>query len=860
MALTPMMQQYLKVKDQHKDTILFYRLGDFYEMFFEDAKIASKELELVLTGRDCGLDERAPMCGIPYHAASNYIGRLVEKGYKVAIVEQMEDPSLAKGIVRRDVVKIITPGTLNDETFLNESRNSYIMAVFEGKEIAIAVCDITTGDFYTTSFRSDRELLKGEISKFSPNEFLIFAESDLKDFLEKESGKLVSYEENLIPSDEDLILNHEFSKIEGNVSYESKKAVLGLLSYLELTQKMALSNLSILESYNINDTMALDISTRRNLELTENIVDKSKRGTLLSVLDNTQTSMGARKLRRWVEKPLIVQKDIERRLEAVDAFCSNVNLLEDLRDALKGVYDIERISSKISQKSINAKELLTLKKSFKQLPKVKEIIGKISFGEIEKIYNQLDTLDDITELIENGIADDPSLSIKDGNIIREGYSREVDELRDIQKHGKDFISKLEAKERIETGISSLKVGYNKVFGYYIEVTKANLNKLEENRYIRKQTLSNAERFITQELKEMEEKILGAQEKLSSLEYSIFVEIRDKIESYSERIKETANLISDLDCFQSFSKVSLDKGYVKPTFNEKGVISIKDGRHPVVENMIPRGEFISNDTLLDMNSNNFIIITGPNMAGKSTYMRQVALIALMAQLGCFVPAKSADLCVTDRIFTRIGASDDLSSGKSTFMVEMSEVSAILKNATPNSLILLDEVGRGTSTYDGLAIAWAVTEFITGNPHLKAKTLFATHYHELIALEKDIEGVKNYSVAVREIGSNIVFLRKIVKGGADESYGIDVAKLAGLPEEVILRAREILSSLETEGKKSNKKIKNKEKEDVVQLSFLDFESNKDYEELRDMIDEIDINSITPMDAMNKLYEIKKYLKNK
>ena len=857
MALTPMMQQYLKVKEQYKDTILFYRLGDFYEMFFEDALIASKELELVLTGRDCGLDERAPMCGIPYHASKNYIGRLVEKGYKVAIVEQMEDPALAKGIVKRDVIKIITPGTLNDETFLNENKNSYIMSLIDDKSFAIAICDITTGDFYTTEFDRDIELLKGEISKYSPSEFLLFKESEIASFLEKEYGKLVSIEDSLIPEDEELILNHEFKEFTGNVSYSSKKAVLGLLNYIRKTQMMSPSNLSVLEGYSIFDTMALDVSTRRNLELTENIVDKSKKGSLLSVLDQTQTSMGARKLRRWVEKPLIKQNEINKRLDAVSSFFDNVNLLEDVRESLKSVYDIERISSKISQKSINARELISLKNSFAQIPVLKELISEINYGEISSIAERIDTLEDLTDLIERSIKDDPSLSVKEGDIIKSGYSKEVDELRDIRTNGKKWIAELEAEERKYTGISSLKIGYNKVFGYFIEVTKANISKLEEGRYIRKQTLSNAERYITDELKVMEEKILGAEEKLQSLEYTLFAEIRDSIEKESDRIKHTANMISDIDCYQSFAKVSLDRNYVRPQFNSEGRVIIKEGRHPVVENMIPRGEFISNDTLLDMKENNFLIITGPNMAGKSTFMRQVALIVLMAQLGCFVPAKEADISVCDRIFTRIGASDDLSGGKSTFMVEMTEVSNILKNATSNSLILLDEVGRGTSTYDGLSIAWSVTEYITERPELRCKTMFATHYHELIELEKKNDHIKNYSVAVKELGQNVIFLRKIIPGGADESYGIEVAKIAGLPKEVIKRAREILKNLEKQQKKQNliSSIESSEK----QLSFLDVVDDSKYNELRDKISEIDINSMTPIDALNYLSELKEYIKD-
>lgn len=861
MALTPMMQQYFKIKEEYPDCIIFFRLGDFYEMFFEDAEVASKELELVLTGRDCGLEERAPMCGIPYHASKNYIGRLVEKGFKVAIVEQLEDPALAKGIVKRDVIRIITPGTLNDETFLNEERNNYLMAILNSEEknpmISLAIADITTGEFYTTTFKSDKEALKGEIAKFTPREFLLLKEDDLKDFLSSEYTQLITYNTDYLVDDESLILNHHFSVIDGEIPLNGKRVVMGLLKYLEETQKASLSNMSHLSAYNISDTMALDINSKRNLELTENIVDKSKKGSLLWILDDTMTAMGARNLRRWIEKPLINQKEITKRLESVDVLVNDLALLENLRSGLKNVYDIERITGKISQKSINAKELITLKNSLNKVPGIKELLSGINFGELGKIGEKIDPLDDIRELLESSINDNPSMSLKDGDIIKEGYNREIDELRDIKANGKVWIANLESKEREFTGINSLKIGYNKVFGYYIEITKSNYSKIPEGRYVRKQTLANAERFITEELKEMEDKILGAEDKLSTLEYRLFTEIRDRVEEETERLKGTAALLSDLDCYQSFAKVALDRNYVRPVFNQEGVIKIEEGRHPVVEAMIPRGEFVSNDTLLDFKRNNFLVITGPNMAGKSTYMRQVALIVLMAQLGSFVPAKSANISITDRIFTRIGASDDLSGGKSTFMVEMTEVSNILRNATRYSLILLDEVGRGTSTYDGLSIAWAVTEHLMEDDGIKARTLFATHYHELTELEKNIPGIRNYSVAVKEYGNSIIFLRKIVEGGADESYGVEVARLAGLPDEVIKRSRSILKQLEDSGKK--KKIKEKA-QNIYQMNFMDFEQISENKTEKDVLEELrslDVNKLSPLDALNLLDGLKNKL---
>ncbi len=864
MALTPMMQQFFKLKEEYPDSILFFRLGDFYEMFFEDAQTAAKELELVLTGRDCGLEERAPMCGVPYHAAKNYIGRLVDKGYSVAIVEQLEDPALAKGIVKRDVVKVVTPGTIIDETFLDEDTNSYLMAVKKGvgtgrfPEISIAVTDITTGDFLTTTFPYDLEVLKGEVAKYEPKEILFFETDELMDLLSREYTAAITQKEHLLPQEEDAVLNHEFMKIQGNVPVNGKVTVLGLVNYLKNTQKTALANLTSLEAYSVSDTMALDLNTRRNLELTENIVDKSRKGSLLWILDQTMTAMGARNMRRWIEKPLIVQEEINRRLDAVEALYRDIPLNEELREILKSVYDIERMSGKVAQKNINPRELLSLKNSLLKIPSIQGLLSSVNYGELESLHKDLDELSDITDLIEGAIDEDAGVSLKDGQIIRRGFSSEVDDLRDIKANGRQWIASLEAEERKVTGISSLKVGYNRVFGYYIEITKANLSKIPDGRYVRKQTLANAERYITEELKEMEEKILGAEEKLETLEYRLFVEVRDQVELATDRLKRTAGALAELDCYAAFAQVALDRNYTRPTFNKEGIIRITDGRHPVVEAMIPRGEFIANDTLLDFKKNNFLIVTGPNMAGKSTYMRQVALITLIAQLGCFVPAVSADIGIADRIFTRIGASDDLSGGKSTFMVEMTEVANILKNATRESLILLDEVGRGTSTYDGMSIAWAVTEFIMKEDGIRARSLFATHYHELVALEQQLEGVRNYSVAVKEVGSSIVFLRKIIEGGADESYGVEVARLAGLPDEVVARAREILSSLEDSGKK--KQIKERQ-DRIQQLNFMDVlmdgESGVD-KEILDSLKALNLNAMSPMEAMMKLYELQSKLK--
>lgn len=876
MALTPMMQQYLQVKEKCKDCILFFRLGDFYEMFFEDAEIASKELELVLTGRDCGLEKRAPMCGIPFHAANTYIGRLICKGYKIAICEQLEDPSLAKGIVKRDIIKILTPGTYTDANFLEENKNNYIMSIYmdnDIKHIGICFVDISTGEFYCTDSRFSITVLADEISKYSPKEIVLHSDID-NSILELVKSRFnilcTSKKRDYFEADALMSMSNHFSA--ADIKALNKCLIFagnGLLNYIVETQKQNLSNISKPEYYSIQEYLNIDINSRRNLEITENIRDKSKKGSLLWVLDKTSTAMGGRQLRRWLEQPLIKKSKIEARLDAVEELTKNLSLQEDLKTHLVSVYDIERIVGKIASKNVNAKELIALKNSLSRIPSIKETIEQLNSSMIKQIYANMDELRDLYTLLDLSIMDSPSISVKEGSIIKGGYNETVDELREAKAHGKEWIAALESQERESTGIKSLKLGYNKVFGYFIEITNANKDSIPEGRYIRKQTLSNAERYITPELKEMEDKILGAEEKLMTLEYELFVSVRDEVELHIERMKETGRLIAELDCLLSLSLVALENNYCKPQICNEGPMEIKEGRHPVIEKMLPPGTFISNDTILNTEDQSLLLITGPNMAGKSTYMRQVALITLMAQVGSFVPAKEAAISVCDRIFTRIGASDDLSAGKSTFMVEMWEVSNILSNATRRSLVLLDEVGRGTSTYDGLSIAWAVIEYICSTVNLKCKTLFATHYHELTRLEGIIKGVANYSVAVKEIGSDIVFLRKIIKGGADQSYGIEVAKLAGLPDSVIARAKELLSSLENKGTldsysigNSNTKARNKNisheaiREAAAdiniktkQVSFDDLEKEALINDLKNL----DILNLTPMEGFNKLFQL-------
>lgn len=802
MALTPMMVEYMKTKEQYNDCILFYRLGDFYEMFFDDAITVSRELELVLTGKNCGLEERAPMCGIPHHAAAAYIPRLVNKGYKVAICEQLEDPKQAKGIVKRGVVKIITPGTFVDSNSNLENDNTYLMSVYEDVEkIGISTSDISTGEFKTTSFKNIRMSLLDEIAKVNPKEILldVNASESLINDIKGISSALITkkdFSDFIVSFDE---LKEQFSDLEvSGLDNERELTSRVLLKYINETQMMSLTNINLLEQYEIINYMTIDSNSRRNLELTESIREKTKKGSLLWVLDKSATTMGGRTLRRWIDEPLIIKSEIEKRLSGVEEIFNSISFNDDLRTALKEIYDIERIVGKISNQNVNAKDMLSLKSSLSRIPEIKELLKYAKSPLLCEYYDNLDTLDDVRDLLEKSIKEDPSLTIKEGNIIKDGYNDEVDELRQSKIHGKEWIAALENREREFTGIKSLKVGYNKVFGYYIEISKANFSSIPEGRYIRKQTLTNAERYITEELKVMEDKILGSEEKLVNLEYALFMEVRNEVEKHIARLKKSARIISDLDGVSTLALIALENDYVKPEINETGIIQINEGRHPVVEKVIGRGEFVSNNTILNDDDKELLLITGPNMAGKSTYMRQVALITLMAQIGSFVPAVSANISICDKIFTRIGASDDLAGGKSTFMVEMWEVSNILKNATSKSLVLLDEVGRGTSTYDGLSIAWSVIEYITKNENLRCKTLFATHYHELVKLEGTIKGVKNYSVAVKKNEDSVIFLRKIIEGGADESYGIEVAKLAGLPNAVIERAREILEDLEKANK--------------------------------------------------------------
>ncbi|PRR75238.1 DNA mismatch repair protein MutS [Clostridium thermopalmarium] len=878
MALTPMMQQYLEIKEKNKDCILFFRLGDFYEMFFEDAEIAARELELVLTGRDCGLEKRAPMCGIPYHSANSYINRLINKGYKVAICEQLENPSEAKGIVKRDVIKIITPGTYSDSTFLEETKNNYIMSLYiENELVSMAFADISTGDFECTYSNYNVSIVLDEISKFMPSEIIItdsVEDNLINSINERFQLTLTIKSDEYFKTNSIENLKNQFPNFNPN-NYEDIviNVCNGLLSYIMETQKISLLHINNIEYYNLVDYLIMDINSRRNLELTETLTDKSKKGSLLWVIDKTVTAMGARLLRKWLEQPLINKEQIENRLDSVSEIMSNQNLYDELKSCLKDVYDIERLVGKISSKNVNAKELLTLKNSIQKLPYIKSVLSNSESFILKNIYNNLDCLEDVYTLLDSAILENPSLSLKEGGIIKNGYNKTIDELRSAKSHGKQWIASLEEQERNVTGIKSLKIGYNKVFGYYIEITKSNLNLVPENRYIRKQTLANCERYITPELKEVEDKILGAQDKLIELEYNIFVEIRETIEKHINRMKKSAKMISEIDCLCSLATVALENNYCRPEILEIGALHIEEGRHPVVEKMIPHNTFVANDTYIDNENQQLILITGPNMAGKSTYMRQVALINILAQIGSFVPAKKASIAICDKIFTRIGASDDLARGKSTFMVEMCEVANILNNATNKSLILLDEVGRGTSTYDGLSIAWSVIEYICTNNRLKSKTLFATHYHELISLEGRIKGVKNYSIAVKKLDNNIVFLRKITEGGADESYGIEVAKLAGIPEEVISRAKSILSNLERkENREKDYKNTNTDnsvlkevsvsnfeeisvnnatdiKNNTKQVEFIDIEKDNLLKEIQS----IDILNMTPMEGFNKLYKL-------
>lgn len=865
MAITPMMQMYLDTKEKYKDCILFYRLGDFYEMFFEDAKTCSKELELTLTGKDCGLEERAPMCGIPHHAVNTYIPKLVEKGYKVAICEQLEDPKYAKGIVKRDVVKIITPGTITELTMLDDKKNNYIASLNATKDsCAIAFCDISTGEFFVSSLTGIdiNTKIKNEIARINPSEIVVSANSKYNELIIKDISKIFNiYISKYSNLEENKLFKDIINKSNINISDLESLSCNILLNYIEETQKSNINQINNIKKYEIEKYMQLDITTRKNLEILEANREKTKKGSLLWVLDETVTAMGGRQLRHWIEAPLLDIVEIKKRQDVVEILVNNNLLRDDIQDVLKTVYDIERIISKVVTSNVNARELLSLKNSLENLPTLKNVLGKI-VNETKNVYfyelyQKLDTLEDIYSLIENSIADDAKITIKEGGIIKDGFDEQVDEYRKASTQGQDWLMELEAKEKERTGIKGkwLRVGYNRVFGYFIEVTNSYKNMVPEDRYIRKQTLAGAERYITEELKEIEDKILGAKDKLVEIEYEIFCKIRDKIASQVIRVQNTASVVATLDVLCSFATVAINNRYVKPEITTDGNIDIKNGRHAVVEKALKNDEFIPNDVYMNNDADRFLIITGPNMAGKSTYMRQVAIITYMAQLGSFVPADSAKVSIVDRIFTRIGASDDLAMGQSTFMVEMQELSNILENATKNSLIILDEIGRGTSTYDGLAIAWATVEYVADKEKIGAKTLFATHYHELIELEGKVEGVKNYSVDVKEKGDDVIFLRKITPGGADESYGIYVAKLAGIKKSVIQRSKQILKELENVdlAKKTIQEKKKKITTEEIQVDMFNYKMA----EITRILEKTDLDEITPKDALEVLYRLKEKL---
>ena len=873
MNMSPMMQEYCKTKEEYKDCILFYRLGDFYEMFFDDALLVSKELELTLTGKDCGLEERAPMCGIPFHAAETYINRLIERGHKVAICEQVEDPKKAKGLVKRAVIRVVTPGTTLDATSLDESKNNYLMSIVSiADRFGCAIADITTGDCFLTEVPNSQKLVD-EINKFSPaeiicNDSFFMSGVDTDDLKERLGICIFSLDAWYFDDDtcrKELREHFHVTNLEGlGISdYDSGIIAAGaLFLYLKETQKTALSQMTTIRPYTAERYMLIDSSSRRNLELVETLREKQKRGSLLWVLDKTKTAMGARTLRSFVEQPLIDAEEINRRLEALEELNEKPMLRDEIREYLNPVYDLERLVSRISFKSANPRDMVAFASSLEMIPYIKQVLKDFQAPILKEIYEDMDSLEDITDLIKHAIVDEPPLAQKDGGIIREGFNEDVDKFRSARTDGKKWLTELETKERERTGIKSLKIKYNRVFGYALEVTNTFKELVPEN-YIRKQTLANAERYITEELKNLENMILGAEDKLYALEYELFSNVRDKVGQEVIRIQRTAKAIAGLDVFASLALVAERNHYVRPKVNEGGIIDIKGGRHPVVEQMIDNDMFIANDTYLDNTKKRVSIITGPNMAGKSTYMRQTALIVLMAQIGSFVPADKAVVGIVDRIFTRVGASDDLASGQSTFMVEMTEVANILRNATAKSLLILDEIGRGTSTFDGLAIAWAVIEHISNTKLCGAKTLFATHYHELTELEGKLSGVTNYCIAVKEKGDDIVFLRKIVKGGADKSYGIQVAKLAGVPDSVINRAKELVEELSdadiTAAVKdlASPKKKPKVEMDMAQMSLFDTVQDNDIiEELKG----IDIGNLTPMEALNTLYNLQNKIKNR
>ena len=881
-ALTPMMQQYMETKKEYSDCILFYRLGDFYEMFFDDALVASKELEITLTGKSCGLEERAPMCGVPFHAVDVYLTKLVNRGYKVAICEQVEDPKLAKGIVKREVIRVVTPGTNLNIQSLEETRNNYLMCiVYTTNKIGISIADATTGDYYLTEV-DDTKKLNDEIMKYTPSEIICNEPFYVSGFDIEELRNRLHIPINALDAhmfdDEGckrLLLRHFHVNTLIGLGIEDFPvgmiAAGALLSYLYDTQKTELTHFTHLYPYLTSKYMLLDSSTRRNLELTETLREKQKRGSLLWVLDKCRTAMGARLLRSRIEQPLIEKGEMEARLDAIADLNGSSVSRDELREYLNTIYDLERLLCKVTYKTANPRDFIAFRNSLAYLPAIKEVLKEFTAAELMSIENDCDALTDIFSLIDAAIVEDPPISIREGGMIRDGFDQDIDMLRKAKTEGKQWLAALEEEERQRTGIKNLKVKYNKVFGYYFEVTNSYLGLVPDD-FIRKQTLTTGERFTTQKLKELEDTILNAEDKLTTLEYDLFCQIRDAIARELDRIQKTAKAIARLDVYASLSYVAEQNHYVRPKLNEKGIIDIKDGRHPVVEKMIPNNLFVANDTYLDNGNHCISIITGPNMAGKSTYMRQTALIVLMAQIGCFVPAKSANIGVVDRIFTRVGASDDLASGQSTFMVEMNEVANILRNATSNSLLILDEIGRGTSTFDGLSIAWAVIEHISNRKLLGAKTLFATHYHELTELEGKMHNVNNYCIAVKESGDDIVFLRKIVKGGADRSYGIQVAKLAGVPDIIIDRAKEIAEQLgdnditekvqmisadEKSGGKTKKTSPHMDEVDLAQMSLFDTVTDADV--VKELM-EIEVNTMSPLDALNTLYRLQNKLKNR
>ncbi len=855
--LSPMMQHYLNTKEEYEDSILFYRLGDFYEMFFDDAILVSKELELTLTGKDCGLKERAPMCGIPYHAAAVYIAKLIEKGYKVAICEQTEDPKTAKGMVKRDVIRVVTPGTLIDEELLDERSNNYLAVVYmnERGDAGISVSDASTGEVYAAEVRSKEEILN-EIARYSPKEIIACKTAAEKIAADVSVRFHINIEENkdrFFEGDSEEKIKSQFGEtsleeINPNTRPAAVKAVGAMLNYLEYAQKASVSYINKLNVYNVGQYMELDAATRRNLEITETMRDKSKRGSLLWVLDYTKTSMGARLLKQWVEKPLINPIEINKRLYSVQELADNMMLRDELGEVLAKTYDVSRIISRLSLATVTPRDMAALRETLINLPSLEYVLSGMKSPLLSECAKNFDLLEDMCKLLKDAIADEPAAFLRDGGVIRPGFCEEIDKLRMARDNGKDWLREIEQQEREKTGIPKLKVGYNKVFGYYIEVTNSYKDSVPET-YIRKQTLANCERYITEDLKRVENTILGAAERIINLEAHMFESVRQRLVNELDRLKKAADIIALTDTLCSLAEAAVKNHFAMPEIADNGVIEIKDGRHPVVEKMSKNSMFVPNDTLMNRTDDRLLIITGPNMAGKSTYMRQVAVITLMAQIGSFVPAKKARIGVVDRIFTRVGASDDIASGQSTFMLEMNEVSYILKNATEKSLIILDEIGRGTSTFDGLSIAWAVAEYIQNKRKIGAKTLFATHYHELTELENELEGVKNYRIAVKKRGDDITFLRKIVPGGADDSYGIEVAALAGVPKEVISRAKKILAKVENGETDTAHKHDKREEEPANQVGFADTGAAEIADELKNM----DVTTFTPIEAMNELFRL-------